>query len=137
MVAADATHEVTNQPPPLTGYDVFRSDAALVDGVTRAGAADRLDEISEIGRRAGSPEAQEWARQANENPPVLRTHDRYGNRVDVVEYHPAYHELMATAVGHGLHAAPWADDGPAAHVARAAKVISGTRSTAATSARSR
>jgi len=124
MVAADATHEVTNEPPPLAGYDIFRSDAALVEGVSRAGAGDRLDEISEIGRRAGSPEAQEWARQANRNPPELRTHDRYGNRVDVVEYHPAYHLLMETAVGHGLHAAPWADDGPAPHAARAAKVIS-------------
>src|SRR5690606_25128379 len=69
------------------------------------------------------PEAQEWGRQANANPPVLRTHDRYGHRVDAVAYHPAYHELMRVAVASGLHAAPWSDARPAAHVARAAKVI--------------
>ena len=64
---------------------------------------------------------QERARLANEHPPVLRTHDRYGNRIDEVEFHPAWHELMTVAVGHGLHAAPWADARPGAHVARAAK----------------
>ena len=70
-----------------------------------------------------SEQAQEWGRLANEHPPVLRTHDRYGNRIDEVEYLPQYHELMRTAVEHGLHGAPWADDRPGAHVARAAKVM--------------
>src|SRR3546814_13102887 len=82
-----------------------------------------LDELHDLGRRAGSESAQEWGRQAEANPPVLRTHDRYGNRIDVVEYHPAYHQLMSQAVRAGLHAAPWSDARPGAHVARAAKVI--------------
>jgi putative acyl-CoA dehydrogenase len=117
------THEVTNQPPPLTGYDVFGADAALAEGVEREGAEWALDELGTIGRLAGSEQAQEWGRQAEGNPPVLRSHDRYGNRIDVVVYHPAYHDLMTTAIAHGLHAAPWSEDRPGAHVARAAKVI--------------
>jgi putative acyl-CoA dehydrogenase len=117
------THEVLNQPPPLVGYDVFASDRALVEAVEREGASWAADELHELGRRAGSAHWQEVGRQANENPPVLRTHDRYGNRIDVVRYHPAYHELMSTAVAFGLHAAPWADERAGAHVARAAKVI--------------
>ena len=118
-----ATHQVTNQPPPLTDYDVFGADRALRGSVEREGAGWALDELHELGHLAGSAPAQAWGEQANANPPVLRSHDRYGNRVDQVEYHPAYHELMRVAVSHGLHAAPWADDRPGAHVARAAKVI--------------
>jgi putative acyl-CoA dehydrogenase len=117
------THEVTNQPPPLSGYDVFGADVALAEGLEREGAGWALDELHEIGRLAGSESAQELGRQAETNPPVLRSHDRYGNRSDLVDYHPAYHQLMGTAVKHGLHAAPWSDDRPGAHVARAAKVI--------------
>ena len=71
--------------------------------------------------RAGSADTRELARLANEYPPVLRTHDSRGHRIDEVEFHPAWHELMATAVSHGLHAAPWLDDTPGAHVARAAR----------------
>jgi putative acyl-CoA dehydrogenase len=116
-----ATHEVLNQPPPLADYDVYSTDAALVDAVRREGAAWAEEELVELGTRAGTPEAIEWGFQANANPPVLKTHDRYGNRVDVVDYHPAYHSLMQVAVAYGLHAAPWADARPGAHVARAAK----------------
>jgi putative acyl-CoA dehydrogenase len=117
------THEVFNQAPPLAGYDVFGADAALEVAVGREGADWARDELHELGRLAGSAGAADLGRQANENPPVLHTHDRYGNRVDIVTYHPAYHELMTVAVGHGLHAAPWADSRAGAHVARAAKVI--------------
>jgi putative acyl-CoA dehydrogenase len=117
------THEVVNQPPPLTGYDVFGADAALVEAVAREGADGAADELHALGVRAGSFDAQELGRRANENPPVLVTHDRYGNRVDRVRYHPAYHELMTIAIANGLHAAPWADERPGAHVARAAKII--------------
>ena len=117
------THEVFNQAPPLSGYDVFGADAALAQAVRREGADWARAELHELGRRAGSADAQELGRAANENPPVLHTHDRYGNRVDDVIYHPAYHELMTVAVGHGLHAAPWAEARSGAHVARAAKVI--------------
>ncbi len=123
MASRFETHEVTNQPPPLSGYDVFGSDVALVEALDREGAAWGEDELHDLGIRAGSIEAQDLGRRANENPPVLLTHDRYGHRVDVVRYHPAYHDLMTVAVGHGLHAAPWADDRAGAHVARAAKVI--------------
>jgi putative acyl-CoA dehydrogenase len=115
------THDVFNQPPPLEGYDVFGADAALADGVAREGAANVVDELHELGRLAGSPDAIRWGFAANTSPPVLRTHDRYGNRIDEVEYHPAYHELMRVAVGYGLHAAPWVDDRAGAHVSRAAR----------------
>ncbi|MCP2336174.1 acyl-CoA dehydrogenase family protein [Actinomadura rupiterrae] len=114
------THEVFNQVPPLTGHDLAE-DAALLDGLIREDAAWAVPEVHEIGRLAGTAQAQEWGRLANENPPVLRTHDRYGHRIDEVEFHPAWHELMDVAVTHGLHGAPWADGRPGAHVARAAK----------------
>ncbi|WP_377319958.1 acyl-CoA dehydrogenase family protein [Pimelobacter simplex] len=114
------THEVFNQVPPLVGHDTA-ADPALLEGIEREGAGWALDEIHEVGRLAGTPEAIELGRLAERVPPRLHTHDRYGRRVDEVEYTPAYHRLMETAVGHGIHAAPWADDRPGAHVARAAK----------------
>ncbi|MGH3194089.1 MAG: DNA alkylation response protein, partial [Streptosporangiaceae bacterium] len=114
-----ATHDVLNQPPELTGYDVA-DDAALLGALRREGAAWATDAVRELGRMAGSAQAQEWGRQANENPPVLRTHDRFGHRIDEVEFHPAWHQLMTVAVRQGLHAAPWQDARPGAHVARAA-----------------
>jgi putative acyl-CoA dehydrogenase len=117
------THEVINQPPPLTGYDLFGADRALSEALEREGAGWAVDELHDLGRQAGGGAAQELGRQAEANPPVLRSHDRYGNRIDVVDYHPAYHQLMTTAIEHGLHAAPWSDGRPGAHVARAAKVI--------------
>lgn len=123
MVTAFTTHEVLNQPPPLEGHDVFATDTALVEAVARDGAGWALHTLHELGRLAGSPEAIAWGFQANASVPTLRTHDRYGNRVDQVDYHPAYHELMRTSVHHGLHAAPWADERPGAHVARAAGFV--------------
>jgi putative acyl-CoA dehydrogenase len=113
------THDVFNQPPALTGYDVA-DDPAMLDALRREGAAWAEDDIRDLGRAAGSAQAQEQGRQANENPPVLRTHDRFGHRIDEVEFHPAWHELMTVAVRHGLHAAPWRDGRAGAHVARAA-----------------
>jgi putative acyl-CoA dehydrogenase len=123
MDAMTTTHEVTNQPPPLDGYDVFAADAALVEATEREGAGWAVDDLSALGRLAGSAEAIAWGFEANRNPPELRTHDRYGHRVDEVAYHPAYHELMRVAIGHGLHAAPWAVAAPGAHVARAAGFV--------------
>ncbi|MFI7489946.1 acyl-CoA dehydrogenase family protein [Micromonospora echinaurantiaca] len=114
------THEVSNQVPPLVGYDAA-DDPALLDGLEREGAGWAAAELHELGRLGGTEAAIEHGRLANDHPPVLRTHDRYGHRIDEVEFHPAWHELMRTAVGHGLHAAPWADERPGAHVARAAK----------------
>ena len=116
------THEVFNQVPPLVGHDTA-ADPVLLEGVEREGAGWAIDELHELGRLAGSSEAQQLGRLAERVPPRLLTHDRYGHRIDEVEYVPAYHELMTTAVGHGLHAAPWADDRPGAHVARAAKFM--------------
>ena len=117
--AGQATHEVCNQVPPLTGHDVA-SDQALLEAVAREGAAWAAGGLHELGILAGTAATQDQARLANEHPPVLRSHDRYGNRIDEVEFHPAWHQLMAVAVSHGLHAAPWADAAPGAHVARAA-----------------
>jgi putative acyl-CoA dehydrogenase len=113
------THEVFNQVPPLTGYDVAQ-DPTMLDALRREDAAWAEAAVRELGRLAGSARAQEHGRQANENPPVLRTHDRFGNRIDEVEFHPAWHELMTVAVRHGLHGTPWRDQRPGAHVARAA-----------------
>src|SRR5690606_17156374 len=115
-----ATHEVFNQASPLEDYDVAADDA-LTAGLEREGAGWAAEELHELGRLAGTARARSWGEQANANEPELRTHDRYGNRIDEVDFHPAWHVLMDTAVGHGLHAAPWADQRPGAHVARAAK----------------
>ncbi|MBV9487924.1 MAG: isovaleryl-CoA dehydrogenase [Frankiaceae bacterium] len=115
-----ATHDVSNQVPPLADYDVFTTDVALVEGVQRHDAAWALDHLSDLGRKAGTLEAQEWGRLANVNEPKLVTHDRFGNRIDEVEFHPAWHDLMTVAVGNGLHASPWREPKPGAQVARAA-----------------
>ncbi len=116
-------HEVVNQPPPLVDYNVYEADTALVEAVRREGAGWDEARISEVGALAGSEHVLELGRLANENPPKLKTHDRYGHRVDEVEFHPSWHELMTTGVGHELHSAPWKSPGPGAHVARAAAFI--------------
>ncbi|MEV6510278.1 acyl-CoA dehydrogenase family protein [Streptomyces sp. NPDC051642] len=116
----NATHDVTNQPPPLTPYDASE-DAALLEGLRREGAGWAEEDVRRLGRAAGSEEAQEWGEQANRHEPELRTHDRYGNRIDEVEFHPSWHRLMGTAVAEGLAGAPWADQRPGAHVARTAR----------------
>src|SRR2546421_8064486 len=113
------THEVLNQAPPLVGYNAFEEDRALVEAFEREGAGWARERAREIGEFAGG-EAIELGRQANENPPVLRTHDRYGNRIDEVEFHPSWHRLMDFAVSHGAHSLAWTDPRPGAHVARAA-----------------
>ena len=120
MTGPHATHEVLNQVPPLAGHDVAQ-DPALLEALDREGGGPVLDELHELGVLAGAEQTQDQARLANEFPPRLRTHDRYGRRIDEVEYHPAWHALMATAIGHGVHAAPWVDGKPGAHLARAAK----------------
>jgi putative acyl-CoA dehydrogenase len=113
------THDVFNQSSALTGYDVA-DDPAMLSALRREGGGWAEEAVRELGRLAGSARITDLGRQANENPPVLHTHDRFGNRVDEVEFHPAWHELMTVAVRHGLHAAPWRDSRPGAHVARAA-----------------
>src|SRR3569623_847741 len=98
-----STHEVTNQPPPLVDHDVYAGALALVEAVRP------------LGRLAGTAEAQRWGTDANAHPPVLRTHDRYGHRIDEVDFHPGYHRLLTEAVGHGLAGAPWAAAAPPPH----------------------
>ncbi|POX46334.1 DNA alkylation response protein [Streptomyces sp. Ru71] len=113
------THDVSNQPPPLAPYDAA-DDVALLEGLRREGAGWAEADIRRLGERAGSAQAQEWGELANRHEPELRTHDRYGNRIDEVDFHPSWHELMRVAVEEGLAGAPWADDRPGAHVARTA-----------------
>ncbi|PVZ05866.1 acyl-CoA dehydrogenase family protein [Actinomycetospora cinnamomea] len=113
------THEVINQVPDLVGHDVA-ADPPLLEALEREGAGWARDELHAVGRLAGSATAQEWADAAHRHEPRLRTHDRVGHRVDEVDYDPAYQELTRVAVEHGFAGAPWADDRPGAHVARAA-----------------
>jgi putative acyl-CoA dehydrogenase len=114
------THEVLNQPPPLAGYDLYDADPVLAEALGREGAGWAEERVRALGVLAGGPEAIAWGGAADANPPVLRTHDRYGRRADEVEFDPAWHRLLGTAVEHGLHAAPWRDPRPGAQVARAA-----------------
>ncbi len=116
-----STHEVTNQVPPLSGD--ISTFPALLEGLHREGAGWAEPEVRDLGKLANSETAQEWGRLANEHPPVLRTHDRYGHRIDEVDYLPQYHELMRIAVEHGLHGSPWSSERAGVHVARAAKLM--------------
>jgi putative acyl-CoA dehydrogenase len=115
--------EVSNQPPPLVDYNLFATDRPLRDAVTREGAAWACAQLERFGGTLGTAETMEWGTLANEYPPVLRTHDRYGRRRDEVEFHPAWHHLMRLAVEQGIHNLPWACPRPGAHVARAALAI--------------
>ncbi|MEV2230528.1 acyl-CoA dehydrogenase family protein [Streptomyces phaeochromogenes] len=121
---AASTHTVTNQAPPLVSYDVFNADRALVEAVDRHLDPQLLDEahgdLSALGLTSGSAQVQAWGALANENPPKLRTHDRYGNRVDEVEFHPSWHRLLGKGVSAGLTAA-WSR--PGGHVRRAAAFV--------------
>lgn len=114
------THEVLNQPPPLEDYDAFGADLALTEATASHGAGWADKQLHDLGELAGAAESIRWGFTANEHGPVLRTHDRFGHRIDEVEYHPAYHELMRVAVEHDLHGGPWREPRDGAHVARAA-----------------
>ncbi|MBO0839917.1 MAG: acyl-CoA dehydrogenase family protein [Sciscionella sp.] len=116
------THEVSNQPPPHAPYDAA-ADLALIEGLRREGAGWAIDDVRRLGRTAGGVEAQAWAEQVNRHPPELRTHDRYGNRIDEVEFHPSWHNLMRVAIAEGCAASAWAESRPGAHVARIASAL--------------
>ncbi|NMO03133.1 DNA alkylation response protein [Gordonia sp. TBRC 11910] len=115
-----STHAVTNQVPPLVDFDAA-DQPVILDALQRNRVEHALDELHAVGRLAGSAAALELGDLAEAHPPVLKTHDRYGNRIDEVVYDPSYHQLMRHAVGFGLHGAPWAEGRPNAHLVRAAK----------------
>src|SRR4051794_4511262 len=114
-----------NQPPPLEGFNAFTADRTLVEAVRREGADWAEERLTAIGALVGSADVRRKAAEANAdaNRPRLKTHDRYGHRVNEVEYHPAWHDLLGLAVEHGLHAQPWAEPRPGAHVARGAAFL--------------
>ena len=117
------THEVINQPAALVDYNLYTTDLALSEAVTLQGGASAASSLAAFGARLGSAEFIALGEQANRYQPELDTHDRFGHRVDLVRFHPAYHELMATSLAAGMHASPWTNPGPGAHVARAAKFL--------------
>jgi putative acyl-CoA dehydrogenase len=119
------TRDVFNQPPPLAGFNTYTENRPLVEAVGREGAGWAESRLVALGDEAGG-EPLEWGRLANENPPVLRAFDRYGNRIDEVEFHPAWHWLMEMAIRHGTHALPWREPVAGAHVARAAMMLAGS-----------
>src|ERR671936_159157 len=123
-IETDPAREVLNQPPPLEGYNVFEENRPLVEALRREGAEAFEERARELGARAGTARSLELGRLANENPPILRTHDRYGNRIDEVEFHPAWHELLRLAVASGIHALPWREPVPGAQAGRAAMMLS-------------
>jgi len=111
---------VVNQAPPLEDYNLFLSDVALMEAVVGEGATWALDNLTGYGETLGAAATLELGKLANREVPRLETHDRYGRRSDRVEFHPAYHALMRLQVAEGLHASPWSDPRPGAHVRRAA-----------------
>lgn len=118
-----ATHEVLNQPPPLVDYNLFTSDPALREGARREGAGWAEAELEACGARLGTADAFEMGRLANACPPVLHSHDRFGDRRDEVEFHPAWHDMLGLLFEEGVHSSAWAEPRPGAHVARAAKYL--------------
>jgi putative acyl-CoA dehydrogenase len=114
------THEVANQPPPFEDVNLFSSDAALAEGVARGGASWARERLEQFGARVGSAEFLALGRQANRFPPELRSHDRFGHRIDEVEFHPAWHQVMREAMAHEVHNLPWREARPGAQVARSA-----------------
>ncbi|MTJ82647.1 MAG: isovaleryl-CoA dehydrogenase [Telmatospirillum sp.] len=122
-IASFETHQVTNQPPLLADRNLFLSDPALCEAVRREGAEPAWDGLVASGRLAGSSDCFDAGRLANDHPPQWRGYDRFGHRRDEIEFHPAWHGILTTLLREGAHAAPWAEPGPGAHVARAARYV--------------
>src|SRR5258708_37636054 len=112
-----------NQAAALAGYNLFLRDTTLTKAVERAGAGWALPQLSELGGLLGTEELQRQGFEANENRPVLHTHDRYGARRDEVVFHPAWHSLMGTSIAHQVHSLPWIEKRPGLQVARAALMM--------------
>jgi putative acyl-CoA dehydrogenase len=115
------THQVTNVARELCDYNLYTADAALQESVRREGGDWADGALTDFGRLIGAADYLQLGHLANRHLPEFDSHDRFGNRVDLVSYHPAYHQLMKTAIEHGLHSSPWTDPRPGAHVARAAR----------------
>ena len=118
--AGHATHDVFNQVPPLVDVNLFEQDATLKEGVQREGAGWAVERLRAFGNVVGSAEAIQWGFDANAETPVLHTHNRTGQRIDEVVFHPAWHHLMRASVEAGAHALSWRETRPGRHVARAA-----------------
>jgi putative acyl-CoA dehydrogenase len=117
------THDVANQPPPLEGLNWFEQDQVLIEAVEREGGAWGRERLTRFGAWLGQSSAIRLGEQANRHPPQLRSHDRFGHRIDEVEFHPAWHELLGRAVAEQVHALPWSEPRPGAHVVRAASAF--------------
>ena len=109
-------YDSANHPDDLVDYNLFTSNAALVDALAREGAGAAHERLSKLGARLGTRTMFSLGDAANRNPPVLKLFDRFGTRRDEVEFHPAWHELMRVLVAEGLHTSPWAQPGPGAFV---------------------
>ena len=121
--AAREADEVLNQPPPLENYNLYEGDRPLREALAREGGGWVEEQAREFGALLGRAETLRLGELANRNPPVLRSHDRFGNRIDEVEFHPAWHELMRITVSYGAHSLPWTSKKSGAHVARAALMM--------------
>jgi putative acyl-CoA dehydrogenase len=116
---AGGTHAVENQAPPLAPYNVFAADIPLQEALDREGGGWGVDRLRDTGELAGSAEALEHSERAERNEPVLRTHDRYGNRIDQVDLDPSWHWCLRQAIEREIHSLPWRDPQPGGHVVRA------------------
>jgi putative acyl-CoA dehydrogenase len=123
VLTSASTHEVENQAPPIVPYNVFEADLALREALEREGGAWGVDRARDAGELAGSPEALAHANRAERNEPILRTHDRYGHRIDEVELDPSWHWCLRQAIEREMHCLPWRDERPGAHVVRAALFV--------------
>ena len=123
MSSSISPDAVFNQPPPLENYNLFDSDCALKEAVTRNGGGWIDADARKLGELLGKPETINLGVLANRFPPELRTHDRFGYRIDEVAYHPAYHELLSIGIEAQTHSLPWKEKRPGVHVARAALVM--------------
>src|SRR5437764_10229287 len=117
------THEVFNQAAPFSDVNLFRCDPALREGLEREGGAWASESLDRLGARLGSAAVLDLGRLANEFPPRLVNFDRSGNRIDELEFHPAWHELMGLLIGNGAHSLPWERSLAGAQVARAAAYL--------------
>ena len=123
------THEVLNQPPPLHGYNTFAADLPLQEALAREGGEWGEQRVSTLGALAGSAETQEHADRCERNEPVLRTHDRYGHRIDEVDLDPSWHWLLRKAIEHEIHSLPWTNPEQGAHVVRGALMYTWSQAT--------